>query len=257
MTRSPGRRSLVRRALGLLRRKTLAALGRTPLGSITHVDTEAPVAALTFDGGPDPEWTPRVLDVLAEHDAKATFFVIGKYVDKHPDVVARTVAEGHALGNHTWDHPSFPLVSSRERRDQMLRCREALEPFSTDARLFRPPYCEQSLGSRLDALISGFDVVMASVTAKDWEDRDAAFMEAKLHEGLAPGCVILLHDAVCDQRYRSREPMLAALDAFLTRWSGTYAFVTLPTLIAHGRPRREIWLREPDVERFATYDRVI
>lgn len=257
MSQRRPRRSLPARALGRAKRLTLEALGHTSFGSITHVETNERVAALTFDGGPDDTWTPRVLDTLARHGATATFFVIGSYVEKHPEIVRRAVDEGHALGNHTWDHPSFPLVSGEVRREQVRRCESVLEPFGGHARLFRPPYCEQSLASRFDLWRMGYDVVMASVTAKDWEDREASFMGERLDQGLAPGQVILLHDAVCDQRYRSREEMLTALDAFLGRWSDTYAFVTVPDLLRRGRPQRDIWLRAPDVERFASYERVI
>lgn len=250
-------RALARRVAGRATRAALGALGRTRFGSLTHVRTTRNVVAVTFDGGPDSAWTPRVLDVLARHDAKATFFLIGKYVVKHPEIVRRMADEGHALGNHTWDHPSLPLVPSAERRDQVRRCAAALAPYAPDARLFRPPYCEQSLASRWDLFVQGYEVVMAGVTAKDWEDRSEAFMAERLREGIAPGRIVLLHDAVCDQRYRSREAMLAALDGFLAEQTRTYAFVTVPELLRAGKPVRDIWLRPPDVERFAGYERVI
>ena len=150
------------------------------MGSITHVETKKPLVALTFDDGPDEHWTPKILDVLAEYQAKATFFVIGKYVKKHPDIIQRMVNEGHELGNHTWDHPSLPLVSSRERREQILLCDEVLKPFGKQVRLFRPPYYDQSLASCFDMICMGYSVIIGNRAANDWEDRDTKFILDRL-----------------------------------------------------------------------------
>ena len=141
------------------------------LGSILRVRTQEPAVALTFDDGPHPEDTPPLLDLLARHKAKATFFVVGKSVRRHPELVERLAAEGHALGNHTWDHLSLPSLTGRFRRAQLAWTEEALGARSS--RLFRPPYGEQTPASRLAPLRLGLDVVCWDVIAEDWRDDPA------------------------------------------------------------------------------------
>lgn len=233
----------------------LEALGRTSFGTVVSVATEEPMVAITFDGGPDERWTPRVLDVLEAHGAKGTFFVIGKYVDKHPEIMRRLVAGGHALGNHTYDHPCFPLVSGAERRRELEACARALRPYAPAPKLFRPPYLDQSLASRFDSWRLGYQVIACSRHAYDWEDRDSDELLSAL-EGVQKGDIIMLHDAVCDQRYRSREAMIEALGAFLQRHAA-WRFVTVPELLQQGRAQRRIWLKRPNVKRLQSYERVI
>ena len=259
------RPSLVRRALRRGRRMAEGALAKSPVGNrlgsssfgtITSVATSEAVVAITFDGGPDDRWTPQVLDLLDAYGAKATFFVIGKYVDLHPELMQRAHASGHAHGNHTYLHPRFPLVSSAERRRELHACATALAPYPQERKLFRPPYLVQDLASRYDSWRLGYDVIACSLHAFDWEDRDSDEIAQTLLHGAKPGDVIMLHDAVCDQRYRSREAMIQALEVLL-RDRTDLRFVTVPELLRAGRPRREIWLKRPNLARAASYERVI
>jgi peptidoglycan/xylan/chitin deacetylase (PgdA/CDA1 family) len=97
--------------------------------------------ALTFDDGPDPEWTPRILDALRRHGVKATFFVLGAKVNDHPELVRRILAEGHELGLHSFNHDDLTDVSPVQRRLQLELTRNAVARASgLDVRLFRPPY---------------------------------------------------------------------------------------------------------------------
>lgn len=99
------------------------------------------VVALTFDDGPDPEQTPRVLDTLRAHGVRATFFLIGSKAELHPEIVRRMAAEGHAIGIHTWSHtPGFPMLRSGAMAADILRCRESLREITgVETDLFRPP----------------------------------------------------------------------------------------------------------------------
>ena len=260
------RPSLVRRALRSGYRRAEKAfcastlgtmLGRREsFGTITSVATSEPIAAITFDGGPDERWTPQVLDLLDAHDAKATFFVVGKYVELHPDIMQRGHAAGHAFGNHTFLHPPFPLVSRGERRRELRDCATALAPYPQKRALFRPPYLVQDLASRYDSWRLGYDVIACSLHADDWEDRTSDEMQQPRIEGAKPGDIIMLHDAVCDQRYRSRTAMIEALESFLRRRSDL-RYVTVPELLRSGEPVREMWHRVPNPASFTTYERVI
>ena len=211
---------------------------------------------MTFDDGPDPRWTPQVLDVLAAHDAKATFFVIGENVAKHPEVVQRIHEEGHAIGNHSQHHPSFPFISAAERRRELRACAAALGAYPQARRLFRPPHLDQSLASRYDTWRMGYDVGACNRHAHDWEERSTEEMERALNEELGAGDIVMLHDALFDRRSLSRAPMIAALDRVLRKQAGRFRFVTVPTLLEAGRPRRTIWLKHPKDPRPATHDKV-
>lgn len=212
------------------------------LGSILRVRTQEPAFALTFDDGPHPEDTPPLLDLLARHKAKATFFVVGKSVRRHPELVERLAAEGHALGNHTWDHLSLPSLTGRFRRAQLAWTEEALGARSS--RLFRPPYGEQTPASRLAPLRLGLDVVCWDVIAEDWRDDPAEAMLARIRRRLRRGSIVLFHDTLyttTDERYRDRGPMREAVATLLTELGSTWRFVTVPELLRLGPPVRWHW----------------
>ena len=219
-----------------------------PLGTLTHVTTDEPLVALTFDDGPHPEFTPRILDLLGERGARATFFVVGRAVRRHPEIVERAVREGHAVANHTWDHPSMPLLSARGRRLQIRWTEEVLPKGS--ARLFRPPWGHQSLASRITAWREGLPVVAWSAMAEDWLDDSADRLLARLRAGLRPGAIVLLHDALyetIDPTHRDRSATVEALSRLLAESAGVHRFVTVPELVRSGRPRYWPWYKTPDL----------
>jgi len=238
-----------RRAARRARRVALDALGHTRFGTVTSVATDQPLVALTFDDGPDPLCTPRILDVLAAHGAKATFFVVGDRVERHPEVVERIHREGHALGHHSHRHPNFTLVPSSRRLAELRACAAALAPYPQARRLFRPPHLDQTLASRFDAWRLGFDVVACNRHIGDWKERSGAELEAALDRTLLPGDIVLLHDTLHDRPGGTRAPLVAALDAVLGRRSADLRFVTLHELLAAGPARRAIWLKRPNGRR--------
>src|SRR3989442_6464090 len=107
------------------------------LGSITHVATAESVAALTFDDGPHAASTPQLLEILARHQARATFFMLGQFALQYPELVRRIAQAGHAIGNHSWDHASFPFITGRQRRGQ-IRARARLTSPPPQERLCPP-----------------------------------------------------------------------------------------------------------------------
>lgn len=222
-----------------------AWLGRALLGTVTGVATDRPMVALTFDDGPHPAYTPALLDVLAHHGARATFFVIGRQVRAHPELAARIAREGHTLANHTDSHPLLPALAGRARRAEIAACAATIAPYG-GARLLRPPQGRQSLASRLDALRMGHAVVTWSGHAEDWRPHDARWMAAKLAGELRPGAIILLHDAIegpTDPAVVDRTATIAAVELLLAEAAGRYSFVTLPELLRAGRPERLNWYR--------------
>jgi len=220
---------------------------RAAMGTITHVETEEAVAALTFDDGPHPVYTPRLLDILARHRARATFFMIGENAARYPDLVRRVAAAGHAIGNHSWNHPRMPSLASAERRIQIRKCAHAIAPYGS--RLFRPPRGLQTKASRLDTLWLRHRVITWSIQADDWMPHDAIWTADHLERHIKPGSIILLHDMLWDLSVKEaadRSAMLEGLDRFLDRMRGRYRFLTVPELLRTGRPARRNWYVKHD-----------
>jgi peptidoglycan/xylan/chitin deacetylase (PgdA/CDA1 family) len=202
------------------------------------------VAALTFDDGPHPVFTPRLLDLLRRRGLRATFFLVGQAAQAYPELVRRIAADGHVIGNHTWDHPPLVLVPGRERRRQMRRCQQAIAPLGT--RFFRPPYGEHTTALRLDALWCGLDVIGWNVDVDDWFDTDIARMSRRLTTTVGPGSIVLMHDAIHDrgeprlgrtlahQACLDRSAAFSALDSALDDLTSRLQFVTITELLASG-----------------------
>jgi peptidoglycan/xylan/chitin deacetylase (PgdA/CDA1 family) len=239
----------LRKLRNRLRRRALRLLSRSLLGTITHVQTTEPCAALTFDDGPDPVTTPLVLDLLNRLGAKATFFVLGRHAQRYPELVAQMAAAGHAVANHSFDHLSFPDIGHRERVAQIRACERVIAPFGQ--KLFRPPRGLQSVSSRLDALLLGYRVVTWNVVVWDWENRDPDWMAEHLDAEVKPGSIVLLHDCLFDadnSEAVDRRPMLEALDMFLSRNRMALTYVTVPDLLARGTPHAASWFIRSDAD---------
>jgi len=209
-------------------------------GTITHVSTEEPVAALTFDDGPHPVHTLRLLELLSAYGARATFFMVGETAERHPHVVKQVAAAGHEIGNHSWDHSAFPLLSGRQQRKQLRDCTRVLAPYGGD-KLFRPPYGWDNITTRLDTYLLGYEVVTWNIAAQDWLDHDGPTMARTVMEKFVPGSIILFHDTLHtfkDERYRNREPMLEAVSIILQQLGSAIRFVTVSELLRSGHPQR-------------------
>lgn len=153
--------------------------------------------ALTFDDGPHPEITPRLLDLLAEHELKATFFVVGREAEQHPDLIARMVREGHDIGHHSWTHSepagtsAAMLLSEIEQTNELLWVQAGVIPS-----IVRPPMGQLTSGKLLSLIAHGERVVLWSVDPKDYAMTSAEPLVKWAREvDLIAGDVILLHDA--------------------------------------------------------------
>ncbi|MGH7871360.1 MAG: polysaccharide deacetylase family protein [Candidatus Binatia bacterium] len=228
-----------------LPRRGLSLAARQVLGTVTHVSTRASVVGLTFDDGPDPEYTPRLLEILHRHGARATFFMAGEAARQHPELVRQVAQAGHAIGNHGWDHPSFPFISRGERLAQMRNCAQAVKPYGV--KLFRPPYGDQNLASRLDAFWLGYQVIMFSVATDDWCGADAVSIADQIERRVRPGSVVVLHDRLANalnEAYFDRAEMIQAVRILLERLGQRFRFVTVPELLRQGRAQKELWCKE-------------
>lgn len=187
--------------------------------TVTHLgDTDSQKVALTFDDGPDPEWTPKILDILKQYKVHATFFVLGIHAEQHPELIRRILREGHEIGTHTYSHPNL-AESSPEKVELELNATQRLLEWINHRSviLFRPPYNGDSMPSTLadvrpiaQASDMGYIIAGESVDPNDWARPGADEVVQRVHDQRASGNVILLHDAGGD-----RSQTVAALPRIL------------------------------------------
>jgi peptidoglycan/xylan/chitin deacetylase (PgdA/CDA1 family) len=199
--------------------------------------------ALTYDDGPNPAHTPELLDLLARFDAKATFFLIGKWAELEPELIRRTVAAGHAIGNHTYDHPTMPAHPASRIREELRRCREAVEASGErfdlidGAAMMRPPYGRRRPGTLRTMREEGYVPVTWSITGYDWRRTTTARAITRRCLRSKEGDIILLHDGTHLDPAGDRSKSVASTEAILEHYTPQgYRFVTVPELVAAGRP---------------------
>lgn len=155
-----------------------------------------PVLALTFDDGPHPKHTPRLLDILRQYGVKATFFVVGRNVEKYPDLAQRIVSEGHQIGNHTMTHPNLTKLRRKKFDSEIKETSTIIEAYTgKKPTCIRPPY--GSLDMKVEAILKnlyGLNIILWSVDPEDWKKPGASEIARRLIGGAKPGAILLAHD---------------------------------------------------------------
>jgi len=195
--------------------------------TFTRVMVSGKYVAMTFDDGPHPQNTPRLLDILRVRNIKATFYLIGQSVDLYPQVVRRTVAEGHEIGNHTQSHRLLSKLSDSEIRMELSRCRDAIARASgVQPRTMRPPF--GGLLQRQREMIHnefGYPTILWSVDPFDWKRPGSSVVTSRILHGTTAGSIILSHDLHAS----TVDAMPATLDGLLRNG---FQFVTVSQLLA-------------------------
>lgn len=163
---------------------------------LSHGPREPGALYLSFDDGPHPEHTPRLLDLLAEHGAQASFFLIGRCIERQPALVERIVAEGHTLGNHSYSHPLFHKLGLRQQLDEVERNDRLLAQFGRSGPYrFRPPRGVVSLPLLLAFARRGRGMAYWSYDSLDYQLRPAAELAERMRrQPPTDGDLVLMHD---------------------------------------------------------------
>ncbi|MFK0115663.1 polysaccharide deacetylase family protein [Streptomyces sp. NPDC090994] len=191
---------------------------------LLNVPGRGRVMVLTFDDGPDPRYTPDILDTLAEYEVRAMFFVCGEMAVDNKDLLARMADDGHVVGNHTWSHPLLTRLGRAEIRSEMERTAEVIDAaFGEPPRWFRAPYgawnrAAFQLGAEL-----GMEPLAWTVDTLDWTTPGTRAIVDRVEDGAAPGVVVLSHDAGGD-----RSQSVRALRSYLPSLLDSGYHLTVP-----------------------------
>ncbi len=213
-----------------------------------RAQTEEKIVAFTFDDGPSPIYTPQILDILREYNIPATFFVVGAHLEKYPAIGERIAAEGHEIGNHTYDHMHVPTTAAPELSAQILKTNiEILKATGQYPDYIRPPRGFYDDRFRRLAELMGQTIVLWSLSSQDWRPgMSADGIVNRVLTKVKPGDIILFHDsgALVNSEGGNRVNTVEALPKIIEGLHNTgYRIVALEVLLAKAKPE-EIPVRE-------------
>lgn len=165
-------------------------------GTFYHLNTKEKVVALTFDDGPSPIWTPRILEALKKSGIKATFFMLGKHVQDYPDIARRVAQDGHDIGIHSYNHQNL-IYSKKEEvaRDITYTALIIKNITGKTTMLFRPPKAWLSKREKKQLKKLGYEIILWSLNSKDWVTFDDKYIIRYILRHIQPGDIILFHDS--------------------------------------------------------------
>jgi len=213
--------------------QSMAPTGQWYGRTFTGLSPAARKLALTYDDGPNDPHTQRLLEVLAKHDVRATFFLIGKHVKQRPEIARAIAQAGHTIGNHTFTHPNLIFASAERTRAELQLCDQALQDaVGEHSRLFRPPFGGRRPGTLQIARQLGLETIMWNVTGWDWSGKPAPYIDDRVSKYVSGGNVILLHDGSHAAFGADRSQTVIATDRLIGKFKAEgYEFVTVPEMM--------------------------
>lgn len=203
--------------------------------TIFRVKETEKLVAITFDDGPSPIWTPKILDELKRANIKATFFLLGEHVEQYPGIARRIVAEGHEIGNHSNTHHVLLYYTIPELEKEVLDAEHIIKRATgVTTHYFRPPKAWLTSEEKVKLKEMGYEVVLWSLNSKDWVTFDDKYIRNYIVRNVRPGDIILFHDSggvfSAEGGDRSETVRVIYRLSELLREKG-YRFVTLSELI--------------------------
>lgn len=202
-----------------------------PQITFNSVYVDAPYVAMTFDDGPNAKLTPKLLDLLAAHHMKATFFVVGENAAEYPDILKRAVREGHEIGNHSWSHPNLGKMSDDRVRRELQKTDDAIKnALGIRTTLMRPPY--GSLTAHQKRWINsefGYRIIIWDVDPLDWKRPGPSVVCNRILKETQAGSIVLAHDI--------HAPTIEAMPSTFDQLQAKgFKFVTVSELLAMAKP---------------------
>ncbi|SCZ00799.1 polysaccharide deacetylase family protein [Alkaliphilus peptidifermentans] len=187
--------------------------------------------ALTFDDGPNPAYTQQILDILKEHDVPATFFIMGSRAERFPNIVKRAVAEGHTIGNHTWNHPDLRKNSNDKIREEIKMTEDTISEITgLRTAIMRPPYGAISVDVVETLIEKDYKIINWSVDSVDWRDKNADKIIINTLSDISSNDIVLFHDSSGEGV--SMQPTVDSLPELIeTLKMHGYTFVTVDELL--------------------------
>jgi peptidoglycan-N-acetylglucosamine deacetylase len=213
--------------------QTMAPTGQWFGRTFTGLTRPSRQLALTYDDGPNDPHTLCLLEVLARHNVRATFFLIGRYVQQRPDIARELAKAGHVIGNHTFNHALLTFKTSHCLRTELTRCERTLtDAVGEHSNLFRPPFGGRRPATLRIARHMGLEPIMWNVTGYDWNAPSMDHIERKVTSKVRGGDVILLHDGGHRAFGADRSYTVATTDRLISRYKAEgYEFVTIPEMM--------------------------
>ncbi len=198
------------------------------------IKTEEKVVALTFDDGPHPIFTIELLKLLAEFNVKATFFVSGKNIEQHKDLVKQIVDNGHELGNHAYSHRNLIFKTTSFIRNEIVKTDDLIKSCGADApNIVRPPFGRFLLSALYVFCKLKKKVILWNIPTKDYKAKHPKLIVRKVYRKLKPGGIIVMHDAGKDNSKVDRSVSLQAVRSLLSELPQKgFRFVTISELLA-------------------------
>jgi peptidoglycan/xylan/chitin deacetylase (PgdA/CDA1 family) len=204
-------------------------------GTIYQASGSHKIVALTFDDGPSPVWTPKILDELKTAGVKATFFMLGAYVAKYPEIARRVAAEGHEIENHTFDHHVLIYYSMEELEKEIKETEAVIKNVTGQTtRYFRPPKAWLTGEEKKKIKEMGYETVLWTLNSKDWVTFDDKYMVRYIVAHIQPGDIILFHDSggVFNTEGGDRHETIKTIPRLVKRLEEEgYRFVTIRELL--------------------------
>jgi peptidoglycan/xylan/chitin deacetylase (PgdA/CDA1 family) len=208
--------------------------GSQLFGSMLIAPARPGELALTFDDGPNPTWTPRLLELLARREVRATFFLVGSHAQSQPVLVQQITAAGHIIGNHSWSHLNLALASASHIEEQLSRASQTLEQIAgAPIRFFRPPFGARRPEVLRIAKKLGLEPVLWNAMTSDWKNPSADSISTRLQMKIdrlyrrGRAANIVLHDGNHLDLAANRAPSIAAAAQLIARYQPTHQFVTV------------------------------